>query len=89
MERRLAIYQRMPKAASAGSRMVAELLTHDVAAQRAKRTVSQFPSNPTDLWLIKMRPEVGYVQLLRIAFNYRWFCVAPLSPSNRNRAHRG
>ena len=45
MERRLAIYQLMPQATSEGSLMAAELLTHDVTAQRAKRTVSQFPSN--------------------------------------------
>jgi hypothetical protein len=40
MERKLAIYQLTPQAMSEGSRMVVELLTHDVTTQRAKRTVA-------------------------------------------------
>jgi len=66
MERRLPIYQLTPQAASEGSRMMEELLSHDVTAQRAKRTVAAFPSSPADLWAIKMCPEAGYVQLVRI-----------------------
>ena len=49
MERRLPIYQLTPQAASEGSRMVAKLLTHDVAAQRAKHMVSRFPTNTAEL----------------------------------------
>ena len=41
--------------------MAAKLLTHDVAAQRAKRMVSRFPTNTAELWAIKMHPEAGYV----------------------------
>ena len=41
--------------------MAAKLLTHDVAAQRAKRMVSQFSTNTAELWAIKMHPEAGYV----------------------------
>ena len=41
--------------------MMEELLSHDVAAQRANLMVSQFPSNPAELWVIKMHPEVGYI----------------------------
>ena len=89
MERRLAIYQLMPQAASEGSWMVAELLTHDVATQRAKRTVSQFPSNYGELWAIKMRPESGYIQMVRIAFNCRRFALFPISPPNLCRVRRG
>ena len=70
METRLPIYQLMPQASSDGSGMMEELLSHDVTAQRAKRTVAAFPSSPADLWAIKMCPEAGYVQLVRIVFNY-------------------
>ena len=77
MERRLPIYQLTPQAASEGSRMIEELLFHDVAAQRAKRTVAAFPSNPADLWAIKMCPEAGYVQLVRIVSIIVSFALLP------------
>jgi len=47
-----------------------ELLSHEVATQRARHTVAAPPSNPGDLWAIKMHPEAGYIQLVRIAFNH-------------------
>ena len=41
--------------------MTADLLAHDIAAQRAKRTMSHFPSDTAELWAIKMRLEEGYI----------------------------
>ena len=67
MERRLAIFQLTPEAASEGSRMSGELLFYDIAAQRAKIAVVHFPSNTEELCAIKMCPEVVYIQLRRIA----------------------
>ena len=49
MERRLPIYRLTPEALPEGSRMAAELLTHDASAERAKRTVSRFPTNTAEL----------------------------------------
>ena len=70
MERRLPIYQLMPQASSEGSQMMEELLSREVVAQRARHTVAAPPSNPGDLWEIKMHREAGYIQLVRIAFNH-------------------
>jgi hypothetical protein len=61
MERRLPLYQLTPKASSEGSQMMEELLSRKVAAQRARRTMAAPPSNPRELWVIKMRPEAGYI----------------------------
>ena len=69
MERRLAIYQLIPKAIPEGSRMSRKLLSHDAAAQRAKSTVAHFPADVTQLWAIKMRLEEGYIQLVSLAFD--------------------
>ena len=66
MERRLAIYQLTPQAAFEGLRMSGELLSHDVATQRAMSTVAHFPSDTAEIWAIKMCPKAGYVQLVRI-----------------------
>ena len=88
MERRLAIYQLTPQAASEGLQMSRELLSHDVATQRAKSIVAHFPANFTQLWAIKMRPAEGYIQLVNFAFGYRWFCVAPLPLTNLSHARR-
>ena len=49
MERRLPIYQLTPEASSDGTRMMVELLSPDIAAQRAKRRVSHFPSDTAEL----------------------------------------
>ena len=61
MERRLPHYQLTPKASSEGSQIMEELLSRKVAAQRARRTMAAPPSNPRELWAIKMRPEAGYI----------------------------
>jgi len=47
--------------------MSAELLSYDTVAQRAKNAVAQFPSDTAELWAIKMRPNKGYIQLVRVA----------------------
>jgi hypothetical protein len=61
MERKLAIYQLTPKATPEGSRMSKRLLSHDAAALRAKSAAAHFPSDVTQLWMIKMRPEEEYI----------------------------
>jgi hypothetical protein len=61
MERRLAIYQLTSEAAPEGSRMSRRLLFRDDAAPRAKSAVAHFPSDTTQLWVIKMRPAEGYI----------------------------
>ena len=88
MERKLAIYQLMPKAAPEGSRMSKKLLSLDAAAQRAKSAVAHYPSDASELWVIKMRPVEGYIQLVNFAFGCRWFCVAPLPLTNLSHARR-
>ena len=67
MERRLPIFELSPEAADEGSRMSSVLLPLDAAAQRAKSAVARFPSDPEDLWKIKMRPEKGYISLVSLA----------------------
>ena len=61
MERKLPINQLTSKASFEGSQMREELLSRKIAAQRAKRMVSQFSTNTAELWAIKMHPEAGYV----------------------------
>ena len=70
MERRLAIFELTSEAAAEGSRMSSVLLSLDAAAHRAKSAVAHFPSDPEDLWKIKMRPEKGYISLVSPAFDY-------------------
>jgi hypothetical protein len=65
MERRLPIYKLTSEAPSEGSRMMAELLSHEIAAQTAGCTAAPPPTGLGDLWEIKMHPEEGYVQLVR------------------------
>ena len=69
MERGLPIFELTLEAPAEGSRMSNELLSHDAAAQRARSTVAQFPSNSEDLWKIKMRPEKGYISLVSPDFD--------------------
>ena len=78
MERRLAIFQLTPQAASYALQMSGELLSHDVTAQRAKYTVAHFPSNTAELWVIKMRPEMGYLSVVSSSFNSLTICATPL-----------
>ena len=67
MERRLAIFELTPEAAAEGSRMLSVLLSLDAADQRAKSVVAHFPSDPEDLWRIKLCPEDGYISLVSLA----------------------
>ena len=69
MERRLAIFEMTPEAATEGSRISSGLLPLDAAAQRAKSAVAHFPSDSEDLWKIKMHPEEGYISLVSPAFD--------------------
>ena len=90
MERRLPIFELTPEAAAEGSRMSSVLLPLDAAAQSAKSAVAQFPSDPEDLWRIKMRPEKGYISLVSLAFDCcRFHAVSsPTSCSRLGRARR-
>jgi hypothetical protein len=81
MERRLAIFELTPKAAAKGLRTSSVLLSLEASAQRAKSAVAHFPSDPEDLWKIKMRPEKGYISLVSLAFDCCRFRADP-SPSS-------
>ena len=61
-----------------GSRMSNVLLPHDIASRRSKSAVAEFPDNPDDLWLIKMRPETGYISMVSLSFNSLSICATPL-----------
>ena len=65
MERTLPLHKLTPEAPFEGSRMMEEPFSHEVAAQRAGRTVALPLTGLGDLWETKMRPEEGYVQLVR------------------------
>jgi hypothetical protein len=65
MERKLPLFKLTPEAPFEGSRMMAELLSLEFAAQRAGCTVAPPPTGLGDLWGIKMRPEAGYIQLVK------------------------
>ena len=80
-ERNLPIFDLIPEAPYAGSRMSNMLLPHDVTAQRAKSAVAEFPDNPDDLWEIKMRPETGYISVVSLSFNSLLICATPLPTS--------
>ena len=71
MERRLPIFDLTPEAVAEGSRMSSELLSLDAAAQRARSAVARFPSDPGDLWKIKMRSKKGYISLVSPDFDCR------------------
>ena len=64
MERRLAIFELTPEAATEGSRISSGLLPLDTAAQRAKSAVAHFPSDAAELWAIQMHHGEGYIQLV-------------------------
>jgi hypothetical protein len=68
MERKLPIFELTVEAPYEGSRTSNVLLPHNVASQRAKSAVPEFPDNPDDLWKIKMRPEKGYLSLVSLGF---------------------
>ena len=50
MERRLPLFKMMEEAPSEGTRTTAELLSHEVAAQRAGRVVGVSPDSLGNLW---------------------------------------
>ena len=54
------------------------LLPRDVAAQRAKNAVAEFPDNQNDLWEIKMCPETGYLSVVSSSFDSLPICASPL-----------
>ena len=81
MERRLAIFELTPEAAAEGSRMLSVLLSLDAADQRAKSVVAHFPSDPEDLWRIKLCPEDGYISLVSLASDYCCSCTISSPPS--------
>ena len=68
-ERSLPIFDLTPEARASSSRTSLVLLPRDVAAQRARNAVAEFPDNPEDLWKIKMRPEKGYISLVSPDFD--------------------
>ena len=69
MERKLPIFELTLEAPYEGSRTSNVLLPHNVAAQRAKSVMVEFPDNPDNLWKITMRPEKGYLSLASFGFN--------------------
>jgi len=64
MERRLPLFQMTEDTPSEGTRMVGELLSHEMAAQRVTRAVSVPPGGLGDLWRIAMRPDEGFIQVV-------------------------
>ena len=78
MERKLPIYKLTSGALFEGSRMMAELLSHDIAAQRARRTVA--PPRPTP-WISgesRCAPKRGYIQLVRFIPVHWLFALSSL-----------
>ena len=78
MERKLPIHKLTPEAPSEGSRMMEELLSHEVTTQRVGRTMAPPPTGLGDLWGIKMHPETGYIQLVR-SISKHWLIVSSSS----------
>jgi len=73
MERRLPLFKMTEAAPSEGSRMMAELLSREIATQRAGRTVAPPPSGLGDLWSIPIRPDERYTRLVGVVSRY-WLC---------------
>ena len=85
MERALPIFkmtENADPAALARSRTLEEPLPPSYAATRAKRAVEtrKMKCGDDDLWSFKMRPEEGYVQLVRDGSLSRLFYFGSLSP---------
>jgi len=53
--------------------MMAELLSREIATQRAGHTVAPPSSGLGDLWGIPMRPYEGYTRLVGVVSRY-WLC---------------
>ena len=77
-ERSLPIFDLTPEARASGSRTSLVLLPRDVAVQRVRNVVAEFPDNPEDLWKIKMSPEVGHLSVVSSSFNSLPICAPPL-----------
>jgi len=77
-QRMLPLFKLTPEAPSKGSWMMEEALSHEITAQRAGCTVAPPPTGLRDLWGIKMRPEVGYIQLVR-SISKHWLLVSYFS----------
>ena len=75
MQRKLPIFKLTPEAPSEGSRMMAELLSCEVAAQRAGRTVTPPLGGHGDLWGVPMRPDEGFIQLVSVEFWHWLSCI--------------
>ena len=75
MERKLPIFKLTLEALYEGSRTLNVLLPHNIAAQRAKSVVAEFPDNPDDIWAIKMRPEEGYTSVVSLSFDSLSICA--------------
>ena len=68
MERKLPLFGMMKDAASEGTQMATELLSQEVALQRAIRAVSHPAGGHGDLWKLTMRPDEGYIQVVCFVF---------------------
>ena len=79
MERALPIFELTPGSQVEGSRTSNKLLSRTTAARRARYAVAEFPQNPEDLWRIKMRPEPGYISLVRFDCEPGVCCVVLFS----------
>ena len=78
MERKPPLHKLTSEAPFEGSRMMEEPLSHEVAAQRAGRTVAPPSIGLGDLWGIKMHPEAGYIQLVK-SVSKHWLLVSSFS----------
>jgi hypothetical protein len=80
MERKLPLFWMTEEAPSEGSRMMAELLSRDIAAQRAGHMVAPPPGGLGDLWGIPMRPDEGYIQLVSVV-SWHWLFASSFFPN--------
>ena len=79
MERKLPICKLTRAAPSEGSRMMEELLSHEIAVQRAGRVVGASPNSLGKLWRIAMRPDEGYIQVVSVVPRLWSFRIITLS----------
>ena len=75
MKSKLPLFQMTEDASSESTRMMAELLSYDVATQRAGRAVSQHPGGLGDIWGVPMRPDEGFIQLVSVEFRCWLSCI--------------
>ena len=78
MEKKVLLHKLTLEAPSKGSQMMEELLSHEVTTQTVGRTMAPPPTGLGDLWGIKMRPETGYIQLVR-SISKHWLIVSSFS----------